>query len=89
MTLDETLLVFTMSLDHVKVLSMKKLIGALLAVALTFSSISVAEASKRVPYKNQKAGQFCKTVDIGKRVVIPDGTNLRCKKDGSRARWTR
>ena len=30
-----------------------------------------AEASNNVPYKNQKAGQFCKNLDIGKFVVTP------------------
>ena len=83
------ILAFKLSPDHAKVLSMKKLLVALLSLVLTFSSVSLAEANKRVPYKNQKAGQFCKTVDIGKRVSIPDGTSLKCKKDGTRARWSR
>lgn len=78
-----------MSPGRARVLSMKKLFIALLSITLTFSSVSLAEASKRVPYKNQKAGQFCKTADIGKRVSIPDGTSLKCKKDGTRARWSR
>ena len=46
-----------------------------------------AEASKSVPYKNQKNGQFCKTVDVKKIVALPDGTTLICKKEGTRARW--
>jgi len=61
----------------------------LLVLALSLSGVSAAEASKKVPYKNQRAGQFCKTVDIGKRVSIPDGTSLKCKKDGTRARWSK
>lgn len=64
---------------------MKKLfIGAL---ALSLLSPIPAQSAKTVPYKNQKAGQFCKTVDIKKKVSLPDGTVLTCKKDGSRARW--
>jgi hypothetical protein len=46
-----------------------------------------AEASKTVPYKNQKAGQFCKTIDIKKSVTLPSGERLICTKEGSRARW--
>jgi hypothetical protein len=68
---------------------MRKPLVALLSLALTISSAAIADASKSVPYKNQKAGQFCKTVDIGKRVSIPDGTSLKCKKDGARARWSK
>jgi hypothetical protein len=64
---------------------MKKFaIGVLTFVLLNPVS---AQAAKTLPYKNQKAGQFCKTVDIKKRVILPDGTVLTCKKDGSRARW--
>jgi hypothetical protein len=46
-----------------------------------------ANAAKAVPYKNQKAGQPCKTIDIGKSVNLPDGMKLKCTKDGARARW--
>ena len=64
---------------------MKKLaIGFLTLVLLNPVS---AQAAKTVPYKNQKAGQFCKTIDIKKTVKLPDGTKLQCVKDGSRARW--
>ena len=66
-------------------LRMKRvLIGAL---ALSLLMPMPANAAKTVPYKNQKAGQFCKTVDIGKSVKLPDGTKLKCTKDGTRARW--
>jgi hypothetical protein len=64
---------------------MKKLVGMVLA--LTLLSPIPAQSAKTVPYKNQKAGQFCKTVDIKKKVSLPNGTVLTCKKDGSRARW--
>jgi len=64
---------------------MKKVVGLALALAL-LSSIP-AQAAKTVPYKNQKAGQFCKKVDIKKQVLLPDGTVLTCTKDGLRARW--
>lgn len=64
---------------------MKKLAIGLLTLAL-LNPIS-AEAAKSVPYKNQKAGQFCKTIDIKKIVNLPNGTKLKCVKDGSRARW--
>jgi hypothetical protein len=64
---------------------MKKLVTALLC--LTFLSSAPAEAAKTVPFKNQRAGQFCKTIDIKKTVTLPDGSKLICTKDGSRARW--
>jgi len=64
---------------------MKKILIATLALSLLMPFS--ASAAKTVPYKNQKAGQFCKTVDIKKKVSLPDGTVLTCKKDGPRARW--
>ncbi len=66
---------------------MRKVVVAIVLLALI--APSPAQASKTVPYKNQRAGQFCKTVDIKKKVSLPDGTVLTCKKDGSRARWVR
>lgn len=60
---------------------------AVASLALIFLNPVTAEAAKTVPYKNQKNGQFCKTVDIKKTVTLPDGTKLICKKDGTRARW--
>lgn len=56
------------------------LIGALAALSL-FIPMPVND------YKNQKAGWFRKTVDIGKNVNLPDGMKLKCAKDGTRARW--
>jgi len=64
---------------------MRKLLAGILILAIT--SPLPAQAAKTVPYKNQRAGQFCKTVDIKKKVILPDGTVLTCKKDGLRARW--
>ena len=64
---------------------MKRVALALLTLMLI--NPVAAEASKTVPYKNQKNGQFCKTVDIKKTVTLPDGTKLICKKEGTRARW--
>jgi hypothetical protein len=64
---------------------MKKLLATLLIFAVM--TPFPAQAAKTVPYKNQKAGQFCKTIDIKKTVKLPDGSKLICLKDGSRARW--
>lgn len=64
---------------------MKKIVFGLLALTLILPT--TAEATKSVPYKNQRAGQYCKTIDIKKTVSLPDGTVLTCKKDGARARW--
>lgn len=57
-------------------------------VALMLAS-PAAEASNNVPYKNQKAGQFCKNLDIGKFVVTPSYGKLKCVKAQSaqRAKW--
>lgn len=58
-------------------------------VALLLTGQS-AQASQNVPYKNQKAGQFCKTVDIGKFVLTPNSGKLKCvkAKGAQRAKWT-
>jgi hypothetical protein len=65
--------------------TMKRVALAILTLML-INPVAV-EASKTVPYKNQKNGQFCKTVDVKKTVTLPDGTQLICKKEGTRARW--
>ena len=57
------------------------------AVLVSGLLIAPAEAAKSVPFKNQRAGQFCKTIDIGKSVKLPDGSKLKCLKNGTRARW--
>lgn len=44
-------------------------------------------AGGTVPYKNQKAGQFCKAIDTGKTVKLPTGVKLKCVKNGDRSRW--
>ena len=61
----------------------------LIGTLVSLLSISPTEAVGSVPYKNQKAGQFCKTIDIGKSVKLPDGTKLKCSKNGERARWSK
>jgi hypothetical protein len=62
----------------------KSLLGFLI---LTLVAPIPSQAAKTIPYKNQKAGQFCKSLDVKKKVVLPDGRTLTCTKDGSRARW--
>jgi hypothetical protein len=64
---------------------MKRLLIGVLALSLLMPM--PANVAKTVPYKNQKAGQFCKTIDIKKTVTLPDGSRLICSKDGSRSRW--
>lgn len=66
---------------------MKKL-SLFLAAALLVASPS-ASAAGTVKYVKQKAGQFCKTLDIGKYVVTPSG-KLKCTvtKGTTRARWS-
>jgi hypothetical protein len=64
---------------------MRKL--ALVVLCLAILSSGPAEAAKTVPFKNQRSGQFCKTIDINKTVTLLDGSKLVCLKEGSRARW--
>jgi hypothetical protein len=66
-------------------MDMKKLLVG--AIALSLLTPIPANAAKTVPFKNQKAGQFCKNAEVGKSVKLPDGMKLKCTKDGSRARW--
>jgi hypothetical protein len=66
---------------------MKKL-SLFLAVVLLVASPS-ASAAGTVKYVKQKAGQFCKALEIGKYVVTPSG-KLKCTvAEGiPRARWS-
>ena len=61
----------------------------ILTVLLIISNLTPinAEASRTVGYVNQKAGQFCKKIEVQKIVKLPDGSKLICIKDGPRARW--
>ena len=61
------------------------MIVGVISIALLFPT--PVNASKTVPFKNQRVGQFCKTVEIGNYVKLSNGTKLICTKDGTRARW--
>ena len=58
-----------------------------LSLFVCINTPTTAHAGPTVPYKNQKAGQFCKTADLKKTVKLPDGRILKCLMNGSRARW--
>ena len=49
-----------------------------------------SKSSKTVVFKNQKAGQFCKNLDVNKTVKTPSGI-LKCSPlqtaNGERAKW--
>jgi hypothetical protein len=64
---------------------MRKL--GLLVLVFWLLNPAPVQAAKNVPYKNQKNGQFCKTIDINNSVTLPDKSKLVCTKDGARARW--
>ena len=55
--------------------------------ALTSISSSLAGTIK---YTNQKAGQFCKTIEVGSSVVTKAGIKLTCRvvTSGSKPHWT-
>ena len=66
---------------------MKRLMSLLVIGGLFLSASPAIAGGGTVPYKNQKAGQFCKTVDTGKTVKLPTGVKLKCVKNGDRSRW--
>lgn len=59
------------------------LAGAPTAAANAPTAAANAPTAKPVP------GRFCKTADIGKKVMTPKYGLVVCKKDGNRARWKR
>jgi len=63
--------------------------ASLLVILLLVAGNSSANASLMVQYKSQKAGQFCKNIDIGKFVVTPGSGKLKCviKSGSNRAKW--
>ena len=63
-------------------------LSALLVIGLMFV-IPSSQASATVQYKNQKPGQFCKSVDVGKYVTVPGSGKLKCvlKSGATRAKW--
>lgn len=65
---------------------MRKL-SLFMAIALLVAT-PAANAAGTVKYSKQKAGQFCKTLDIGKYVATPSG-KLKCTvaKGAMRAKW--
>jgi len=63
---------------------MKKVAIGVLALALAFPTPAFGAS---VPYKNQKAGQFCAKKDVNKTVTLPTSKTLVCKQDGTRHRW--
>lgn len=56
----------------------KLLSGALTGLLLLPTLSDVAYGASAVKYRNQRAGQFCKNLDIGKSVSLPDGSKLKC-----------
>ena len=52
-----------------------------LALIVTGSTIPASHAASPVP------GRFCKTSDIDKKVMTSKYGLVKCKKDGSGARW--
>jgi hypothetical protein len=66
---------------------MKKISLAIILLASMLTAPTSAFAAGQVKYTNQKVGQFCKTVDIGKHTHNPSGDRLVCVSDESKARW--
>ena len=63
------------------------------AIALTVAAAvllaGAPTAAANAPTAKPVPGRFCKTADIGKKVMTPKYGLVVCKKDGNRARWKR
>ncbi len=66
---------------------MKKISLAIILLASMLIAPTSAFAAGQVKYTNQKVGQFCKTIEIGKYTYNPSGDRLVCVSDESKARW--
>jgi hypothetical protein len=66
---------------------MKKFSLAVILLASMLAAPSTAFAAGQVKYTNQKVGQFCKTVDIGKYTYNPEGDRLVCVGGETNPRW--
>ena len=58
-------------------------IGCTLSLGITPSASAVVSGQ----FLESKAGQFCKMAEIGKKKSADNGAQIKCMKDGSRARW--
>ena len=67
-------------------MNLKRLL--ILTLSIFLLSPIPAHANKPISYQDQKAGQFCKKVQVGKFVRTADSELLECTKDGSQSRWT-
>jgi hypothetical protein len=70
---------------------MKKKLAIAIGLTLAFSPV-VAEAQvtssiTAVSIHSSKAGQFCKSSDVGKVKRASNGKRIKCKKVNGRARW--
>jgi hypothetical protein len=68
---------------------MRKLLAVAVAMLLIpQATVSAAYAASTVKYTNQKAGQFCKNLEVGKFVVLPSGSKLKCVSlTNAKPRW--
>ena len=66
---------------------MKKISLVIILLASMLTAPTSAFAAGQVKYTNQKVGQFCKTIEIGKYTYNPSGDRLVCVSDESKARW--
>ena len=69
---------------------MKKSLVLAISAFLLFSPLTGTEEARASMISHVfeiKAGQFCKKADIGKKKTADNGAKVKCKMDGSRARW--
>jgi hypothetical protein len=63
-------------------ISVNHLIAVLIsALLITGTAVPASHAANPVP------GRFCKTSDIGKKVLTSKYGLVKCQKNGSKARW--
>lgn len=69
---------------------MKKSISLVISTLVLFAPLTATEVARASTISHVveiKAGQFCKKADIGKKKTADNGAKVKCKMDGSRARW--
>lgn len=69
---------------------MKKSISLVISAVVLLTPLTATETALASPISHVfeiKAGQFCKKADVGKKKTSDNGTKVKCKMDGSRARW--
>lgn len=69
---------------------MKKSISLAISALVLFAPLTATKAARASMISHLveiKGGQFCKKAYVGKKSTSDDGVKVKCKMDGSIARW--